>query len=93
MPLADGHQAVEGRHQDHAGSRTLGGHLDGNAAAQAAAEDVGSFRFQMIEPLQGVGDQRPLLGRSTFGVGQLLTAAVLYWNLENDTHNHAQEEE
>lgn len=29
----------------------------------------------------------------TFGVGQLLTAAVLYWNLENDTANHEEEEE
>ena len=29
----------------------------------------------------------------TFGVGQLLTAAVLYWNLENDTANHEKEEE
>jgi hypothetical protein len=29
----------------------------------------------------------------TFGVGQLLTAAVLYWNLENDTSNHEKEEE
>jgi hypothetical protein len=28
----------------------------------------------------------------TFGVGQLLTAAVLYWNLENHTLNHEEEE-
>ena len=29
----------------------------------------------------------------TFGVGQLLTAAVLYWNLENDSLNHEKEED
>ena len=29
----------------------------------------------------------------TFGVGQLLTAAVLYWKMENDTQNHEEEEE
>lgn len=29
----------------------------------------------------------------TFGVGQLLTAAVLYWNLENDALNHEKEED
>ncbi|HET7217050.1 MAG TPA: hypothetical protein VFJ02_03345 [Vicinamibacterales bacterium] len=28
----------------------------------------------------------------TFGVGQLLTAAVLYWNLENDTLTYEKEE-
>lgn len=29
----------------------------------------------------------------TFGVGQLITAAVLYWNLENDRQHHEEEEE
>ena len=63
MPPGDIHQAVERRDQDHAGNRPLRGELHRDAAAEAAAEDIDfPAGLDVIEPAQGVGDQR-LLGR------------------------------